>query len=96
MERAGAYGSSTHPSRQPPLPFTHSVTPSYTYLFTPLFISSFAALSVHTSTDPLICVLTHSFHEQKEKTMTGLIRETRNQQRTTAQNDCTLSSPGRS
>lgn len=84
------------PARQPHVPFTlcHFLIHLF-YLFTSLFVSSFAALSIHTSTDPLICVLTRSSREQKESAMTALIRETHDKQRTTAQNDCMLGSPRR-
>lgn len=73
----------------------HSLCCSLLHLFTSLFISAFAGLSIHTYTDPLICVLTLSFHKQKENATAGLIRETHNKQRTTAQNDCTQGSPRR-
>lgn len=80
--------------RQPLVPFTlrHFLIHLF-YLFTSLFVSSFAAVSIHTSTDPLICVLTRSSREQKESTMTALIRETRDKQKTAAQNDCVPGSP---
>lgn len=94
VERAGAYGPSAPPAPQPLVPFTlrHFLIHLF-YLFTSLFVSSSAALSIHTSTDPLICVLTRSSREQKESTMTALIRETCDKQRTAAPNDCVPGSP---